>query len=629
LDSWTSSDLRGQTWGGDLVPTFAADDVNLSPGQRRLGELPRSTSPFHSLQETRHRQATAAQAAALGQSHEEESVRGISDDRRGRSLELDELTRTNGIDVYHQRQASRGQPSFENRGESAGNRGVRASILGNLDDDFPSVRNPPVPRSRIQTLDPSFSLEPLQRANSTPPYSGPMHISRELPKSGLNPYPQSRTPQLQSSGHFSTSSRDEQFLSSSMRDLSLDGRESSRKTSANLFQNTGYQQGQHIQIPAYIDYSRQSHHSYDHAETYQEVEYTPQWQNQFPRAGTPNEYDLDRRPSPFYNAQSVPPPSSRTPVPQSQDYSLPPQQTFPRDPMRQPVHNARVASLHGVPPAPAPTAIHPIVMRDQYFRPQFPPQQFTEYANGYQPPFATPTFVGHPAIQHMPPNVRRHEDSLRNLRSPLLEEFRTSKNKKFELKDILGHIVEFSGDQHGSRFIQQKLETASSTEKQAVFDEIAPNCLQLMTDVFGNYVIQKFFEFGNQVQKTALALQMQGHVLRLSLQMYGCRVVQKALEYILPDQQAALIRELDGNTLRCVKDQNGNHVVQKAIERVAPEQIQFIVDSFRGQVAQIASHPYGCRVIQRVLEHCTEAQQKPVLEELHRAAETLIKDQYG
>jgi len=151
-----------------------------------------------------------------------------------------------------------------------------------------------------------------------------------------------------------------------------------------------------------------------------------------------------------------------------------------------------------------------------------------------------------------------------------------------------------------------------------------------MTDVFGNYVIQKFFEFGNQVQKTALAHQMQGHVLRLSLQMYGCRVVQKALEFILPDQQAALIKELDGNTLRCVKDQNGNHVVQKAIERVqSPEQVQFIVDSFRGQVAAIAAHPYGCRVIQRVLEYCTEEQQKPVLEELHRAAESLIKDQYG
>ena len=57
------------------------------------------------------------------------------------------------------------------------------------------------------------------------------------------------------------------------------------------------------------------------------------------------------------------------------------------------------------------------------------------------------------------------------------------------MQDIFGYIVEFSGDQHGSRFIQQKLETASTEEKQIVFDEIVPdNALQLIQDVFGNYV---------------------------------------------------------------------------------------------------------------------------------------------
>lgn len=94
-------------------------------------------------------------------------------------------------------------------------------------------------------------------------------------------------------------------------------------------------------------------------------------------------------------------------------------------------------------------------------------------------------------------------------------------------QDIYGHVVEFSGDQHGSRFIQQKLETANSDEKDQAFREILPNAMQLMTDVFGNYVIQKFFEHGNQSQKKILANQMKGHVLALSLQMYGCRVVQK------------------------------------------------------------------------------------------------------
>lgn len=50
-----------------------------------------------------------------------------------------------------------------------------------------------------------------------------------------------------------------------------------------------------------------------------------------------------------------------------------------------------------------------------------------------------------------------------------------------------------SADQYGSRFIQQKLETATLEEKNMVFQEIFPQALSLMTDVFGNYVIQKVF----------------------------------------------------------------------------------------------------------------------------------------
>ena len=49
--------------------------------------------------------------------------------------------------------------------------------------------------------------------------------------------------------------------------------------------------------------------------------------------------------------------------------------------------------------------------------------------------------------------------------------------------------MDFSGDQHGSRFIQQKLESATGEEMEIVFDEIVPQyAVQLMQDVFGNYV---------------------------------------------------------------------------------------------------------------------------------------------
>ncbi|KAJ2356724.1 mRNA binding protein puf3 [Coemansia sp. RSA 2618] len=214
-------------------------------------------------------------------------------------------------------------------------------------------------------------------------------------------------------------------------------------------------------------------------------------------------------------------------------------------------------------------------------------------------------------------------------RSALLEEFRGNKTRKYELRDISEHMIEFSCDQHGSRFIQQKLEQATQEEKELVFEEVARNARQLMTDVFGNYVIQKFFEHGSQVQKHVLSKQMEGHILTLSLQMYGCRVVQKALEHVITEQQASMVRELDGHVLQCVKDQNGNHVIQKAIERVPAEHIKFVIDSFHGQVYTLATHPYGCRVIQRMFEHCDEAQTRPLLEELHRYTTNLVQDQYG
>ncbi|RDX56662.1 ARM repeat-containing protein [Lentinus brumalis] len=215
------------------------------------------------------------------------------------------------------------------------------------------------------------------------------------------------------------------------------------------------------------------------------------------------------------------------------------------------------------------------------------------------------------------------------VRSAQLDEFRANKSRRWELRDIFGYIVEFSGDQHGSRFIQQRLESATSEEMEIVFDEIVPQyAIQLMQDVFGNYVVQKMFEYGTQAQKTRLVSTMEGQILGLSLQMYGCRVVQKAIEYVGPEQQAIFIQELSPSVLRCVKDANGNHVIQKIIEHVAPDRLGF-VNAFRGSVYELSTHPYGCRVLQRCFEYLPEDQTRPLLDELHKYVSNLMIDQFG
>ncbi|XP_018470638.1 pumilio homolog 6, chloroplastic [Raphanus sativus] len=211
-----------------------------------------------------------------------------------------------------------------------------------------------------------------------------------------------------------------------------------------------------------------------------------------------------------------------------------------------------------------------------------------------------------------------------------LEELKSGKGRRFGLSDITGHIVEFSADQHGSRFIQQKLENCNPEEKAAVFREILPHACKLMTDVFGNYVIQKFFEYGNTSQRKELADQLMGQIVPLSLQMYGCRVIQKALDVIELDQRVRLARELDGQVMRCVRDQNGNHVIQKCIENIPADRVGFMLAAFRGQVSSLSMHPYGCRVIQRLLERCSnEHHCQFITEEILESVCVLSKDQYG
>ncbi|CAH2054217.1 unnamed protein product, partial [Thlaspi arvense] len=223
-----------------------------------------------------------------------------------------------------------------------------------------------------------------------------------------------------------------------------------------------------------------------------------------------------------------------------------------------------------------------------------------------------------------------HVDIGSTTEASLLEGFKNNKTRSLELSEIVGHVIEFSMDQYGSRFIQQKLETATDEEKNAIFPEIHPYGRTLMTDVFGNYVIQKFFEHGTNRQRKELAEQVTGHVLTLSLQMYGCRVIQKALEVVDLEQQARMVRELDGAVMKCVHDQNGNHVIQKCIERLPQDYIQFIISSFYGKVLALSTHPYGCRVIQRVLEHIDDIEtQRIIMEEIMHSVCTLAQDQYG
>ncbi|KAG0641711.1 armadillo-type protein [Tuber brumale] len=669
-DTWnTKSSAVG--WSGESTSPALANapvnqDLSRSPVRLRQyespqsnSEIPRSSSPFYPIP----RQSAVGQAPSMSHSPNSKPYLDPASAAGFESMDFPNGPRGRPAEIGQ----GFGGPRFPGASTSTDTSDRRHLVLAGIEDEDPAtqmargrvVSNPRGPGaemlgSSVSSAGRSESLPPQQRANSTPPTYNP----NQSPSDAVGGYgaythvssshPASHAPNAGSypvaPGRFADLSRDtrEAEMLAHLRQISSVG---PGPRQFELPEPTAVRRISFLSNPPHGPgcFSKPCE-GYNSTEQYADSNYAESYgdiRRPYERVGamSPGDQngDYQRRNnmgSPYHANGSTPPPhgsdfrsSSRGPP-----IRTPPsgQLTLNHEKLRQ-----RLLVTQQQQQGPHINQSQ-LMMRDQLYRNQYPPQPPYDYAyaNGIRVPMAS--YTGPPISPLIPPThpaARRpaHEDFGHNLRSVLLEEFRANSksNKRYELKDIFNHVVEFSGDQHGSRFIQQKLETANSDEKETIFAEIKPNSLQLMTDVFGNYVIQKFFEHGNQLQKSILAKQMEGHVLTLSLQMYGCRVVQKALEHILTEQQASLVKELDGHVLKCVKDQNGNHVVQKAIERVPAEHIQFIIKAFRGQVHTLATHPYGCRVIQRMLEHCDETAQASLLQELHVCTIALVQDQYG
>ncbi|KAJ6252596.1 pumilio 2 [Anaeramoeba flamelloides] len=220
---------------------------------------------------------------------------------------------------------------------------------------------------------------------------------------------------------------------------------------------------------------------------------------------------------------------------------------------------------------------------------------------------------------------------LHNENSSLLDQFREDPEKfqDFQLSQLYDHILEFSGDQLGSRYIQLRFQTASEEEKEKLFTIIYTNVDYLVRNIFGNYVIQKCLEDGLTNQILILTNLIKESVIKFSLDTYACRVIQKAFQVFGEEDKEFLVDKIGEKALVLVKDQNGNHVIQKCIECLPDKLRSKLVVHIIDYVVPLSTHGFGCRTIQRLLRHYRGQYFETIVQKLLASIKSFIMNQYG
>lgn len=237
-----------------------------------------------------------------------------------------------------------------------------------------------------------------------------------------------------------------------------------------------------------------------------------------------------------------------------------------------------------------------------------------------------------------------------------LAEFRATGNRP-SMEALIGHVVEYSKDSHGSRFIQFKMETASAEEKKVLVEEILQDTVALASHPFGNYVIQNFLLHATKEQRHAIANTFRGNMVKLSTQAHGCRVVQHAFDILDVAQRNILQSEIVDNIYAVAKNNHGTHVVQKCmnillaetkwgksraeesdklcIEGKAPtsaELLEQVEKAVCREFLRLSVHPHSYRLVQQTLGNC-DPERSPAIGQMMKIVEqyyhTLAIDQHG
>ncbi len=167
-----------------------------------------------------------------------------------------------------------------------------------------------------------------------------------------------------------------------------------------------------------------------------------------------------------------------------------------------------------------------------------------------------------------------------------------------------GNIIPLSKDQHGCRYLQQRVEIEGNDACKLIIEEAESRLCALMIDAFGNYLFQKLIEHATEEQRSHMLETVQGSLLQASLNIHGTRSAQKFIEVCGSNEKHAttIMNELITHIVTLSTDTNGNHVVQRCLQHLSTKHKHAIYEISMKNIKTIACHRHGCCVYQRCID---------------------------
>ncbi|XP_062204794.1 putative pumilio homolog 7, chloroplastic [Phragmites australis] len=228
-------------------------------------------------------------------------------------------------------------------------------------------------------------------------------------------------------------------------------------------------------------------------------------------------------------------------------------------------------------------------------------------------------------------NARRKNGSCATMTSPK-KCASAAKPHGESLAGLRGFMYHVARDQHGCRFLQQRLDDGKR-EVDLIFAGVARHAAKLMVDPFGNYLMQKLLAVCDAGQRMALVLTLTSGpfvLVRISLNVHGTRAVQKLIESLRTREEIRLVVEaLRPGFLELIKDPNGNHVVQKCLQSFEADDNKPIFDAAAVHCLDIGMQCHGCCVLQRCIARSRGEHREKLVAAIACNGFELAQDAYG